>query len=43
MMYEVEISGQAETDLGEIIDYIAFEMLALDNASGQLDRAGSTN
>lgn len=38
MMYEVEISGQAETDLREIYEYIAFELLAPDHASGQLDR-----
>lgn len=38
MMYEVEMTDQAETDLREIYEYIAFELLAPDHASGQLDR-----
>ena len=38
MMYEVETTDQAETDLREIYKYIAFELLAPDHASGQLDR-----
>ena len=38
MMYEVELSDQAETDLREIYEYIAFELLSPDHASGQLDR-----
>ncbi|MDE6851808.1 MAG: type II toxin-antitoxin system RelE/ParE family toxin [Lachnospiraceae bacterium] len=38
MMYEVETTDQAETDLREIYEYIAFELLAPDHASGQLDR-----
>lgn len=38
MMYEVKTTEQAETDLREIYEYIAFELLAPDHASGQLDR-----
>lgn len=38
MMYEVETTDQAETDLREIYEYIAFELLAPEHASGQLDR-----
>lgn len=38
MMYEVEITEQAETDLREIYEYVAFTLLAPDHASGQLDR-----
>lgn len=38
MMYEVETTDQAETDLREIYEYIAFELLSPDNASGQLVR-----
>ncbi len=38
MMYEVETTDQAETDLREIYEYIAFELLSPDNAAGQLDR-----
>ena len=38
MMYEVETTDQAETDLREIYKYIAFELLSPDNASGQLVR-----
>lgn len=38
MMYEVETTDQAETDLREIYEYIAFELLAPDHASEQLDR-----
>ena len=38
MMYEVETTDQAETDLREIYEYIAFELLAPDHTSGQLDR-----
>lgn len=34
MMYEVETTDQAETDLREIYEYIAFELLAPDHASG---------
>ncbi len=38
MMYEVKTTEQAETDLREIYEYIAFTLLAPDHASGQLDR-----
>ena len=38
MMYKVEMTEQAETDLREIYEYIAFTLLAPENASGQLDR-----
>ena len=38
MMYEVKTTEQAETDLREIYKYIAFELLAPNHASGQLDR-----
>ena len=38
MMYEVETTDQAETDLREIYEYIAFELLSPDHASGQLVR-----
>ncbi len=37
MMYEVEITEQAETDLREIYEYIAYELLTPENASEQLD------
>ena len=38
MMYEVEVSEQADSDLRGIFEYIAFELQALENASGQLER-----
>lgn len=38
MMYAVEMTDQAENDLREIYEYIAFELLTPDHASGQLDR-----
>lgn len=38
MNYEVEISEQADTDLRGIYEYIAFTLLAPENASGQIDR-----
>ena len=38
MIYEVEVSEQADSDLREIFEYIAFELQAPENASGQLDR-----
>ena len=38
MIYEVEVSEQADSDLREIFDYIAFELQSPENASGQLDR-----
>ena len=38
MIYEVEVSKQAVSDLRGIFEYIAFELQSLENASGQLDR-----
>ena len=38
MIYEVEISEQADNDLRGIFEYIAFELQSPENASGQLDR-----
>ncbi len=38
MIYEVEISEQADNDLRGIFEYIAFELQSSENASGQLDR-----
>lgn len=38
MIYEVVITEQAEADLRGIYEYIAFELLSLENAAGQLDR-----
>lgn len=38
MIYDVQISEQAEADLRGIYEYIAFELLSPETASGQLDR-----
>ena len=38
MIYGVEVSEQADSDLREIFEYIAFELQSPQNASGQLDR-----
>ena len=38
MIYEVEVSEQADSDLREIFEYIAFDLQSPENASGQLDR-----
>ena len=38
MIYEVEISEQADSDLRRIFEYIAFELQSPENASGQLNR-----
>ena len=38
MIYDIEISDQAEIDLRGIFEYIAFELQAPEYASGQLDR-----
>ena len=38
MIYEVELSEQADSDLKGIFEYISFELQSLENASGQLDR-----
>ena len=37
MKYEVEVSEQADRDLREIFEYIAFELQSPENAIGQLD------
>lgn len=38
MIYEVEISAQADFDLRGIFEYIAYELQSPENAIGQLDR-----
>ena len=38
MIFQVEISEQAENDLRQIYEYIAFELLAPENAEDQLNR-----
>ncbi len=38
MIYEVEVSQQADSDLRGIFEYIAFELQSPKNAYGQLDR-----
>lgn len=38
MIYELEISEQADNDLRGIFEYIAIELQSSQNASGQLDR-----
>ena len=38
MIYEVEISDQADADLRGIYEYIAFELQSPENASSQLER-----
>ena len=38
MIYEIEVSEQADSDLRGIFEYIAFELQSPKNASGQLDR-----
>ncbi|MBR1865311.1 MAG: type II toxin-antitoxin system RelE/ParE family toxin [Lachnospiraceae bacterium] len=38
MFVDVHISEQADSDLRGIFEYIAFELLAPENAAGQLDR-----
>ena len=38
MIYEAEVSQQADSDLRGIFEYIAFELQSPENASGQLDR-----
>lgn len=37
MIYEVEVSEQADSDLRGIFEYIAFELQSPENASGQLE------
>lgn len=38
MMFTVEVSDQADVDLRNIYEYIAFESQSPENAGGQLDR-----
>mgnify|MGYP001089218689 CR=1 FL=1 len=38
MIYDIVISDQAGKDLRGILEYIAFELQAPENARGQLDR-----
>ncbi len=38
MMFDVQISEQADRDLRNIFEYIAFELLSPQNAAGQIDR-----
>ena len=38
MIFTVEITEQADSDLRAIYEYIAFELQSPENASGQLDR-----
>lgn len=38
MKYDVILTEQAETDLRGIFEYIAYDLLAPENAAGQLDR-----
>lgn len=38
MIYEINITEQADTDLRGIYEYIAFELLSPQNAAGQLER-----
>ncbi len=38
MIYEVITTDQADTDLRDIYEYIAFKLLSPDNAAGQLGR-----
>ena len=43
MIYEVEVSEQADRDLREIFEYIAFELQSPENAIGQLNRLEDAN
>ncbi len=38
MIYEIEITEQADSDLRGIFEYIAFELQSPENANGQLKR-----
>lgn len=38
MIFTIEISDQADNDLRNIYEYIAFELRSPENAGGQLDR-----
>ena len=41
MIYSVKISAQAEEDLKGIFEYIAFDLMSLQNANSQLGRLES--
>lgn len=41
MIYSVKISAQAEEDLKGIFEYIAFDLMSLQNANAQLGRLES--
>ncbi|MDD2980908.1 MAG: type II toxin-antitoxin system RelE/ParE family toxin [Hespellia sp.] len=38
MIFDIEISAQADNDLRNVYEYIAYELQSPENASGQLDR-----
>ena len=38
MIYKIQITDQADTDIRNIYEYIAYELQSLENASGQLER-----
>ncbi len=38
MIYDIQISNQAESDLRSIFEYIEFELQSVQNAAGQLSR-----
>ena len=38
MIYAIKITAQAENDIRNIYEYIAYELQSPENASGQLDR-----
>ena len=38
MIYDIEITDQADKDIREIYEYIAYELQSPENASGQLER-----
>ena len=42
MIFEVEISDQADADLRNIYEYIAFDLQAPESAGGQLNRLGKS-
>lgn len=38
MIYAIKITDQADNDIRNIYEYIAYELQSPENASGQLDR-----
>mgnify|MGYP004546981121 FL=1 len=38
MIYTIKITDQADNDIRNIYEYIAYELQSPENASGQLDR-----